>query len=277
MLVVVGLVLAFVSMLASTVMEGGNIGALIAIPSVVLVFGGTLGATIAAYSFGDIMKMPKVIIKSVTGKVTPIATQVTAILELADIARKDGHLALESKITEISDPVLKHGLTLLVDGADEGRIREELEGALGAMSERHKKNISIMSKAAGYAPIFGLMGTTMGLINMLGHLQEPEKIGHSLAVAMTATLYGLVAANAVFTPIADKLEKLHEGEVFLAELTTDGVCSMLHGLSGRAMNERLDAWLPPKARNAGAAAPSGDSDKKEKKSKKAAVAASEAE
>ena len=79
----------------------------------------------------------------------------------------------------------------------------------------------------------------------------------------------------MYTPIADKLEKLHEGEVFLAELTTDGVCSMLHGLSGRAMNERLDAWLPPKARNAGAAAPSGD--KKEKKSKKAAVAASDDE
>jgi len=274
MLVVVGLVLAFVSMLASTVMEGGNIGALIAIPSVVLVFGGTLGATIAAYSVGDIMKMPKVLIKSVTGKVTPIAEQITSILELADIARKDGHLALESKITEIKDPVLKHGLTLLVDGADEGRIREELEGSLGAMSERHKKNISIITKAAGYAPIFGLMGTTMGLINMLGHLSEPEKIGESLAIAMTATLYGLVSANAVYTPIADKLEKLHESEMFLSELTTDGVCSMLHGLSGRAMNERLDAWLPPKARNAGVAAPSGDKgEKKEKKSKKAAVAA----
>ena len=252
MLVVVGLVIAFGAMLADTVMEGGNIGALIAIPSMVLVFGGTLGATIAAYSVGDIMKMPKVLIKSVTGKVTPIAEQITAILELADIARKDGHLALESKITEIKDPVLKHGLTLLVDGADEGRIREELEGSLGAMSERHKKNISIITKAAGYAPIFGLMGTTMGLINMLGHLSEPEKIGESLAIAMTATLYGLVSANAVYTPIADKLEKLHESEMFLSELTTDGVCSMLHGLSGRAMNERLDAWLPPKGRGGAA-------------------------
>jgi chemotaxis protein MotA len=254
MLVIVGLVIAFGALLADTVMEGGNIGALIAIPSLVLVFGGTLGATIAAYSVSDIMKMPKVLIKAVTGKVTPIPEQITAILELADVARKDGHLALESKITEIADPVLKHGLTLLVDGADEGRIRDELEGSLGAMTERHKKNISIISKAAGYAPIFGLMGTTMGLINMLGHLSEPEKIGESLAIAMTATLYGLVSANALYTPIADKLEKLHEAEVFLAELTTDGVCSMLHGLSGRAMNERLDAWLPPKARGAALAA-----------------------
>jgi chemotaxis protein MotA len=252
MLVVIGLVVAFASMLASTVMEGGNIGALIAIPSVILVFGGTLGATMVAYSVGDITKMPKVIIHAIKGKVTPIPEQITAILELADVARKDGHLALESRITEISDHVLKHGLTLLVDGADEGRIREELEGSLGAMTERHKKNISIIAKAAGYAPIFGLIGTTMGLINMLGHLAEPEKIGESLAVAMTATLYGLVSANAFYTPVADKLERLHQSEVFLAELTTDGVCSMLHGLSGRAMNERLDAWLPAKGRGGAA-------------------------
>jgi chemotaxis protein MotA len=247
MLVVVGLFIAFGAILADTIMEGGNIGALIAIPSLVLVLGGTLGATIVAYSVSDITKMPKVFIHAIKGKVTPIPEQITAILELADVARKDGHLSLESRITEIKDPVLKHGLTLLVDGADEGLIREELEGHSGddrAAQEEHLDHHQGRWLRTDLRPD----RHDDGLINMLGNLAEAEKLGESLAVAMTATLYGLVSANALYTPIADKLERLHQSEVFLSELTIDGVCSMLHGLSGRAMNERLDAWLPPKGR-----------------------------
>ena len=106
----------------------------------------------------------------------------------------------------------------------------------------------MFTKAAGYAPIFGLMGTTMGLINMLGHLDQPDEIGHSLAVAMTATLYGLVASNVVFTPISDRLTRLHENEILAREMMIDGVCSILHGFSSRAMTERLEVWLQPAAR-----------------------------
>ncbi|MGZ4703172.1 MAG: MotA/TolQ/ExbB proton channel family protein, partial [Ilumatobacteraceae bacterium] len=98
------------------------------------------------------------------------------------------------------------------------------------------------------APIFGLMGTTMGLINMLGKLDKPAEIGHSLAVAMTATLYGLVSSNVMFTPIADKLTRLHESEMLAKEMMIDGVCSILHGFSSRAMTERLEIWLQPAVR-----------------------------
>ena len=92
------------------------------------------------------------------------------------------------------------------------------------------------------------MGTTMGLISMLGHLDQPDEIGHSLAIAMTATLYGLIASNVLFTPIADKLTRLHENEMLVKELMIDGVCSILHGFSSRAMTERLEVWLEPSAR-----------------------------
>ncbi len=247
MLLPVGMLFAFVFMMVANVMEGGNPMALFAIPSIVLVLGGTLAATATAFTFGEVMRMPKLAIKGF-GKPTSLTGTITQVCELAEVARRDGALALESRMNDVKDPFLKHGLTLLVDGADEHRIRDELDGAMAATADRHQHNISIFTKAAGYSPIFGLMGTTMGLINMLGHLDAPDEIGHSLAIAMTATFYGLVLSNVVFTPIADKLTRLHESEMLAKEMIIDGVCSILHGFSSRAMSERLEAWLPPAAR-----------------------------
>lgn len=243
----IGMVLALVFMLASNIMEGGDPMALVAIPSVVLVFGGTLAATATSFTVGEVLRMPKLAIKGF-GKPAELEGTITEMCSLAEVARKDGALALEARMNDVKDPFLRHGMTLLVDGADEHRIQDEMEAAMGAISDRHQRNISIWTKAAGFAPIFGLMGTTMGLINMLGHLDKPDEIGHSLAVAMTATLYGLIASNVLFTPIADKLTRLHESEMLAKEMMIDGVCSILHGFSSRAMTERLEIWLEPAAR-----------------------------
>ncbi len=251
MLLPIGMILAFVAMLASTVMEGGSIGALIAIPSIVLVFLGTFGVTVACFTFGDVMKMPGIVIKAMLKNPLDLSGIIAQLVELGDVARKEGHLALEGRLASIEDPFLKHGLTLLVDGADEGRIREELDGYVAAVTERHTRYKEICVKGAGYAPILGLAGTTMGLINMLGELSNPDKIGHSLAVAMTATLYGLTLGNVVLTPLADKLGRMHETEMLGYEMMVDGVCTILHGLPGRAMLERLEVFLPPSARTSG--------------------------
>jgi chemotaxis protein MotA len=247
MLMPIGMVLALVFMLGSNVMEGGDPMALFAIPSVILVFGGTLAATATSFTVGEVMRMPKLAIKGF-GKPAELSGTISQMCELAEVARKDGALALEARMNDVEDPFLRHGMTLLVDGADEHRIQDEMEASLGATVDRHQRNISIWTKAAGFAPIFGLMGTTMGLINMLGHLDQPDEIGHSLAVAMTATLYGLVASNVLFTPISDKLTRLHESEMLAKEMMIDGVCSILHGFSSRAMTERLEVWLEPAAR-----------------------------
>jgi chemotaxis protein MotA len=237
-------------MLGSNVMEGGDPMALFAIPSVVLVFGGTLAAAATSFTMGEVMRMPKMALKSF-GKPDELAPAIAQLCELAEVARKDGALALESRMADVKDSFLNHGLTLLVDGADEHRIQDEMEASMAAIADRHNRNIQIWTKAAGYSPIFGLMGTTMGLINMLGHLDQPEEIGPSLAVAMTATLYGLVSSNVMFMPIADKLTRLHESEMLVKEVMIDGVCSILHGFSSRAMTERLEVWLQPSARAAG--------------------------
>ena len=119
--------------------------------------------------------------------------------------------------------------------------------------DRHARNIGMFQKAEAYSPTFGLMGTTMGLIHMLGLLDHPEEIGHLLAGAMTATLYGLISANVLYAPIAAKLQRLHDNEMIERELIIEGVCSMLHGYSSRAMTERLEAWLAPAQRGKKAA------------------------
>jgi chemotaxis protein MotA len=231
-------------------MEGGDPMGLFSIPSIVLVIGGTLMATACSFTPGEILKMPTLAIKGFKNP-PKLEDSIKQITELAEVARKDGALALESRMNDIKDPFFKHGITLLVDGADEHRIRDELEGSIMATSDRHMRNIGMFQKAEAYSPTFGLMGTTMGLIHMLGLLDHPEEIGHLLAGAMTATLYGLISANVLYAPIAAKLTRLHENEVLDKEMIIEGVCSMLHGYSSRAMIERLEAWLPPAQRTAG--------------------------
>ncbi len=253
MLMPVGMLMAFVLMNVANVMEGGNPATLFNIPSFILVIIGTLMATAASFTPGEMLKMPSLAIKGFKNP-PKLENVITQINELAETTRKDGALALESKMNDVKDPFLKQGVTLLVDGADEHRIRAELESSMIAVTDRHMRNIGMFQKAEAYSPTFGLMGTTMGLIHMLGMLDHPEEIGHLLAGAMTATLYGLVAANVLYAPIAAKLTRLHENEMLEKELIIEGVSSMLHGYSSRAMTERLEAYLPPKQRGAGKSA-----------------------
>lgn len=249
MFVIIGLLIALGAMISSFILEGGNLSALFAVPTVVLVFGGTFGATMIAYSPKDMAGIPKQLIQAIKGKPAPLEPLVKELVELAEVSRREGMLALEGRINSINDPFLRHGVALLVDGADEGRIREELDGYAGSVEQRHLHAASIWESAAGYAPIFGLMGTTMGLINMLGHLEDPSHIGHGLAIALTATLYGLVSANVYYKPVSVKLKKMNGAEMQAYDLMIDGLCAILHGLSSRAMTERLEAWLPVKARS----------------------------
>ena len=253
MMMPIGMLLAFAFMNVANIMEGGNPGHLFGIPALILVVGGTLLTVATSYSPGEVMKMPSIGFKGFKNPPVKLSDAINQLTELAEVARKDGALALEAKMNDVKDPFLKQGITLLVDGADEHRIRDELEGSINAMADRHTRNIGMFSKAENLAPGFGLMGTTMGLIHMLGLLDHPEEIGHLLAAAMIATLYGLVTANVLYAPIAAKLTRLHEAEMLQKDLIVEGVCAMLHGYSSRAMTEKLEAWLPPAQRGKKAA------------------------
>ncbi|HSK97484.1 MAG TPA: motility protein A [Euzebyales bacterium] len=243
-----GLITIFASIALSTIMDGNSFGPLIGPSSFVLVFFGALGAGLMAYRTAEIGKIPKAAIYSFKGKPPDPSDSVTTLAEFAQVARRDGMLALESKLEEVDDGFLRGGLQYLVDGLDADRVRELLEIGITAIDERHQTPIGFFKAVAGYAPTFGMVGTVIGLINMLGNLSDPEQLGAGMALALLTTLYGVLFANVLFGPIASRLERLNQLELGAREVVLDGILSIQAGMSPRLVVERLETYLPPEAR-----------------------------
>ena len=243
-----GMVAVFVAIIISTIMDGNSFGPLIGPSSFVLVFFGTIGAGLMAYRTSELGKIPKATIYAMKGKPPDPSDAVTTLAELAQVARRDGMLALESKLEDVEDAYLRDGLQHLVDGLDAERVRELLEIDLAAVDERHQTGIAFFKALAGYAPTFGMVGTVIGLINMLGNLSDPDQLGAGMALALLTTLYGVLIANVLFQPIAARLERLNQLELSAREVVLDGILSIQAGMSPRLVVERLETYLPPEAR-----------------------------
>jgi chemotaxis protein MotA len=243
-LLIGGLLTVFLSIIVSTVMDGNTFGPLIGPSSFVLVFFGALGAGLMAYRTADLGRIPKAVIYSFKGKPPNPSDAVTVLAELAQIARRDGMLALESKLEEVEDLFLRGGLQYLVDGLDAERVRELLEIEIAALDERHKTPVDFLKAVGGYAPTFGMVGTVIGLINMLGNLSDPDQLGAGMALALLTTLYGVLFANVMFLPVASRLERLNDLELAAREVALDGILSIQAGLSPRLLVERLETYLP---------------------------------
>ncbi len=243
-----GLLTILAAIGASTIMDGNSFGPLIGPSSFVLVFFGALGAGLMAYRTTDLGRIPKALIYCLKGKPPDPSAAVTALAELAQVARRDGMLALESGLEQIDDLYMRAGLQYLVDGLDADRVRELLEIEIAALDERHQGSIGFFKAVGGYAPTFGMVGTVIGLINMLGNLSDPEQLGLGMALALLTTLYGVLIANMLFVPVANRLERLNELEISGREVVLDGVLSIQAGLSPRMLVERLETYLPPQAR-----------------------------
>lgn len=248
MMTIVGIVIAILSIVVSTIMDGNSFGALIGPSSLFLVLVGALGVTLSGFDIPDVKSAPKAMIVAMTAKLPDGDDTVTTLMKFAEIARRDGVLALESSIAELEDEFLKSGLQQVVDGLDADQVREVLEIELQSLDERHQTNIAFWKGMGGYAPTMGMVGTVIGLINMLGNLSDPEQLGLGLSVALLTTLYGVIFANLVFLPIGGKLARLHTAEVAVKELALDGILALQAGASPRAIVERLEAFLPPETR-----------------------------
>jgi chemotaxis protein MotA len=167
------------------------------------------------------------------------------MIECSEIARKEGVLALEPKLETIDDPFLKMGIQQVVDGLDAEAVRDMLEIEIAGLDERHQTMIGFFKTAGGYAPTMGMVGTVIGLINMLGNLSDPAQLGLGLSVALLTTLYGVLFANFVFMPISLKMKRTHDVEVGAMEMVVDGVLSIQAGAGPRMLAERLLSFLPP--------------------------------
>jgi chemotaxis protein MotA len=243
-----GFIVTLLAIGISTIMDGNSFGPLIGPSSFVMVLFGALGAGLQGYRIADILILPKAVTYALTGKPPDPSAAVTTLAGLADVARRDGMLALEGRLEEVDDTFLRRGLQLVVDGLDGDQVREVLDIDIAAMEERHRMPIGFLRAVGGYCPTFGMVGTVIGLVNMLGNLTDPAQLGIGMALALLTTLYGVVFANMIFMPMAARLERMHKLEMAALDLALDGILSIQSGTSPRLLVERLEIYLPPSAR-----------------------------
>ena len=250
----IGLAVALVAILGAAVVEAGSISilfALINLPSAMIVFGGTLGTIIISFPLERVTQLGKVLGVAFRQVASSERELVGLFVRLAERARREGLLALEGEAREISDHTLQKGLLLVVDGTDPELVREIMESDVAAMSERHEARYAIFEAAGGFAPTMGIIGTVMGLVNVLSHLDKPDELGKSIATAFIATLYGVLTANVFWLPVGQRLKQRNKEEVALRQLAIEGVLSVQAGDNPRVVREKLESFLPLALRGEG--------------------------
>ena len=241
----VGAALLLVSI---AIAPGSSFAAFIDVPSGLVVVGGAFAASFIAFPFGTILKSPKVVMKLFFPKVPALKPVIAQMVEFAEVARRDGILALENKLDEVDDPFVKMGVQMAVDGTEAELMESVLRGEIRAVASRHKTGKSVMETLGRYAPAFGMIGTLMGLIIMLGNMDDPEAIGPGMAVALITTLYGAVVSNLFFLPFADKLAYYSKRELEVKEAVVRGILSIQEGDNPRVLEQKLFTMLPAEQR-----------------------------
>lgn len=245
---VIGLLLAWGAILGALFMEGGKVEDLVNPSALLIVLGGTLGATIVSFSLKQLFGMPAILRKAFFCKDTDQAEIIKTLVQFARRARKDGILALESEARRVDNDFLRMGVQLVVDGVPSEMVREILETEIVSLQDRHKVGENIFATMGGFAPTLGIIGTVMGLIHMLAGLNEPGRMGPAIAAAFIATLYGVAFANLVFLPIGSKLKARTTEEIIAYDMIVEGILSIQAGDNPRMVEAKIMAFLPPKRR-----------------------------
>ena len=242
---IVGLAFGIISIFGSFLMEGGKIGALIMIPAMTIVFGGTFATAMIGTSFKQFGKMWKFAIIAFMPPKHDVEKLIESIVKYATVARKDGLLALEKELGGIQHSFLKKMLRFAIDGTDPQTMRAVADAEMGFLNERHTSNAQIFQKMGGYSPTMGIIGTVMGLIVTLANAGgDPNDLIHHIATAFIATLWGIFMANIVWLPIADKLKTIHSQENLVMEITLEGVLALQAGEIPAIVRAKLRAMLP---------------------------------
>lgn len=233
---------AAVSVVMMAVLQGGDVSVIVNAPSLLIVLGGTMGVIMMKFSIGQFFGAVKVALKVLLYKGSAPTDLIDQVMALAQEARKGGVLALES--VEISHPFLKQGIQYLVDGVDPEIVENTLTKEMTLAVERHNQGKQIFKSMGDVAPAMGMIGTLIGLVQMLSNMSDPSSIGPAMAVAMLTTLYGAMLANLVALPIADKLDLRRKEEKFIKSLIIDAVMCIQAGQNPRIMKDILKTYLP---------------------------------
>ena len=247
---ILGLIGGAVCIVMSVLTSGGTLGGIIDVPSIIFVFGGSFFALFIAYPMSAVLGVFPIMGRSFKIPDFSEKTLVQDMVTLSEKARREGILALEEGLEDLSDDFMKNGLRLVVDGTDGVIIRGIMESELNQIESRHLDWINVVVAWAGLAPGYGMMGTVIGLIGMLRNLEDKSSLGPNMAVALVTTLYGSLIANWIMTPIATKLAAHNSTEIRTKEMIIEGVLSIQAGDNPRILAMKLLTYLDPKSRKA---------------------------
>lgn len=245
---IVGFVMGVALIVGSIWWGGASPKIFIDVPSILVVFGGAVSAVLLCFPLKSTLTMPLVGLKAIRNKVPRNDEILKQIVSLAETARRDGLLALEARLETIPHPFLKTGIQMAVDGSSpdvvEGVLRSEIEATAG----RHKAGRAVMDQVGRFAPAYGMIGTLLGLVMMLADMSDPSKIGAGMAVALLTTLYGAIASNMIFIPLAEKLSYYSKHELHSLEMILRGILAIQQGENPRVIEQKLATFIPPKQR-----------------------------
>lgn len=218
-------------------------------PSMMITFGGAFCSVLTSYKLQDFLKGLQSIRIAFKLPAINVAAIIQKIIDLSNVARKEGLLSLEEAAGELDDTFLQKGIMLIVDGTDPDLVRGIMETELVSIDDRHKKNIGFWDNVAAMGPAWGMIGTLVGLIMMLYHMEDASTIGPAMAMALVTTFYGSMLANWVATPIANKLKTVNDGEMQVKEIIIEGLLSIQAGENPRVIEEKLKSFMSPNERS----------------------------
>lgn len=251
-----GIIIGTVLLVVSIAIEG-DISLFWSFSSILIVFGGTFAAIMINFSMGQVLSVFPLLKVAFSKNNTDSVKIIDTLVEFAEISRREGLIALEERSATLDEPFLEKGIQLVVDGTDAELVRSILEIELAFLEERHRLGQRIFEQMGALSPAFGMIGTLIGLIAMLGDLDDPDQIGVGMAVALITTLYGAVASNLVFLPVAGKLRLKSDEEILIKQVMIEGILSIQAGENPRIVEEKLKSFLSPGERKASDQAKAG--------------------
>ncbi len=244
---IIGIVASF-GLIVWAVAMGGSLSQFVDGPSVAIVLGGTFAAILVNFPLAKVLGVIGIVRKTVFYQASDPEAIIGKMVGYAERARREGMLALEEDSEQEPDEFLRKGLRLAVDGTDPQLMEKVLDTDIARIEARHREGKRILEAGGAFAPAFGMIGTLVGLINMLAALEDPTSIGAGMATALITTFYGAVLANSVFLPLAGKLEARSAEELLIKDMVIDGIMAIQSGDSPRIVEERLRSFLSPAQR-----------------------------
>jgi chemotaxis protein MotA len=245
---IIGLVFGIAALVGGYMWDGGHIGALLVPSAMLIVFGGTFGAVAMSFPLSRLKELPLAIMMAFKEPIHNPLTIIDEVVDMATVARREGVLALEQRAQEHTNPFLKEGLMMVVDGTDPELTRQILELEMDALAHQHEGFAKIFESAGGIAPTMGIIGTVMGLIHVLGNLgSNPDALGPAIAVAFTATLYGVSSANVAYLPLAAKIKIRSKEKISEMELMLEGILALQAGENPQLIKKKLTSFIHKKA------------------------------